>query len=66
MYPCSGSFLPLQEELLCPELSGVQLPTVLPTGKLVPQLVALATVSLGYIPFSVSAFSWYSTRRNNS
>ena len=42
-YPCWGSLLPLQEELLCPELSGVQTPTSLPTSVLVPQSVAVAT-----------------------
>ena len=42
-YPCWGSLLPLQQELLCPELSGVQTPTCLPTSRLVPQSVAFAT-----------------------
>ena len=42
-YPCWGGLLPLQEELLCPELSGVQTPTCLPTSRLVPQSAAFAT-----------------------
>ena len=31
-YPCWGGLLPLQEELLCPKLSRVHLPSVLPAS----------------------------------
>ena len=31
-YPCWGGLLPLQEELLCPRLSSVHPPSVLPAS----------------------------------